>query len=148
MPLSHTLTVTVDRPYRQVDTFMSDPKNFGKWAAVVPGTYRKQEGGDWLAEVTFGGVRHIRFVPGLGNGIYDHAVFRPGEIPLFMPMRAMRYGEKTEVRFTFVQRSDMSVDSFHDTIACITRDLTRLKDAIEADYYSTDQVSNVFAFRA
>jgi hypothetical protein len=98
--------------------------------------------------VSFGGARHIRFVPGLGNGIYDHAVFRPGEIPLFMPMRAMRFGEKTEVRFTFVQRPDMSVGSFHDTIACITGDLTRLKEAIEADYYSADHVSNVFAVRA
>lgn len=134
MPLSHTITVQVAVPVTKVRRFMSDPRNYAQWAAVVPATYRQLDNGDWAAEVTFGGVRHIRFSPCHDEGIFDHAVFRPDEEPLWMPMRAQACGEGTEVSFTFIQRPDMSEEAFASTIESITTDLTMLKRVLEDRY--------------
>jgi len=134
MPLSHTITVQIAVPVATVRRFMSDPRNYAEWAAVVPDTYKQLDNGDWAAEVKFGGIRHIRFSPRHDEGIFDHAVFRPGEEPLWMPMRAEACGNGTEVSFTFIQRPDMSEEAFTATIGSITTDLTLLRTVLETRY--------------
>ena len=134
MPLSHTIVVHIDVPVEAARPYLSDPKNYADWAAVVPASYRQLDNGDWAAEVRFGGTRHIRFSPPNEDGILDHAVFRPGEEPLWMPMRAVAEGDGTELSFTFIQRPDMSEAAFRQAIESITSDLNALKRVLEARF--------------
>lgn len=134
MPLSHTIVVGIDVPYARAYPYLADPSRYADWAAVYPETYRQLENGDWAAEVRFGGVRHIRFAEANGEGVLDHAVFKPGEEPLWMPMRARPDGEGTELSFTFIQRDDMSADAFKSTIEWIMTDLMMLKTVLEHRY--------------
>jgi hypothetical protein len=132
MALSHTIVVQIDVPYEVALGYLSDPRNYAEWAAVEPATYRQLANGDWAAEVRFGGVRHIRFSPPSSDGVLDHAVFRPGEEPLWMPMRAKSHEGGTELSFTFIQRPDMTEENFRSTIEWITSDLLTLKTVLEA----------------
>ena len=134
MPLSHTIVVRIEVPYERAHAYLSDPRNYADWAAVEPETYRQLENGDWAAQVRFGGVLHIRFSMANEDGILDHAVFRPGEELLWMPMRAVRDGDGTELSFTFIQRPDMSEAAFQEAIGSITTDLGLLKSVLEARY--------------
>lgn len=134
MTLSHTIIVEIDVPYEKAYPDLSDPRRFAEWAAVDPQTYRQLSNGDWSAEVRFGGTRHIRFTPPNNDGVLDHAVFRPGEELLWMPMRAEPHGEGTELRFTFIQRPTMSAEVFASTIDWVTTDLLTLKTVIEHRY--------------
>lgn len=132
MPLSHIITIQIEVPYERAVAYLSDPRSYADWAAVEPETYRRLENGDWAAEVRFGGVRHIRFSPPNDQGVFDHAVFRPGEEPLWMPMRVRSRQDGTELSFTFIQRPDMSAESFASTIEWITTDLLMLKTVLES----------------
>ena len=134
MPLSHTIVVEIEVPYERALEYLSDPRRYAEWAAVVPETYRQLDNGDWVAEVRFGGERHIRFSEPNSDGVFDHAVFRPGEALLWMPMRARPEGNGTELSFTFIQRPDMSPDEFASTIEWITTDLLTLKTVLEGRY--------------
>ncbi|MHA6296939.1 SRPBCC family protein [Devosia sp. CAU 1758] len=137
MSLSHTIVVQIAVPVASVRAYMADPRNYAEWAAVYPETYRQLDTGDWTAEVRFGGVRHIRFSAPNEDGILDHAVFRPGEEPVWMPMRAVPDEQGTELSFTFIQRPDMSQEAFRSTIEWITTDLLVLKTVLETRYPSS-----------
>ena len=126
--------VEIEVGYATAYAYLSDPATYADWAAVVPETYRQTEGGDWVAEVRFGGVRHIRFSPPNADGVLDHAVFRPGEELLWMPMRARPEGDKTELSFTFIQRPEMTGEEFASTIEWVTTDLMTLKTLLEARF--------------
>jgi uncharacterized protein YndB with AHSA1/START domain len=132
MPLSHTIVVRIEVPYEAAYSYLADPRTYADWAAVVPETYSQLDNGDWAAEVRFGGVRHIRFAAPNGEGVLDHAVFRPGEELLWMPMRARPEGAGTELSFTFIQRPDMSADEFASTVEWVTTDLQTLKAVLES----------------
>lgn len=134
MALSHTIVVGIDVPYEKAYAYLADPRSYADWAAVRPETYRQLPDGDWVAEVRFGGERHIRFSEPNSEGVLDHAVFRPGEVPLWMPMRARPQGDGTELSFTFIQRPDMSAGAFNSTIEWITTDLQMLKTVLEHRY--------------
>ncbi|UYN98262.1 MAG: hypothetical protein KIT02_09775 [Devosia sp.] len=133
MPLSETIVMQIDADLTEVRRFLDEPRNYAKWAAVDPDSYRQLPDGDWSAQVRFGGLRHIRFLKEAPEaGMHDHAVFAPGEEPLWMPMRSLAKGEGTELRFTFTQRPGMSEESFRSTIEWITIDLLTLKTLLEA----------------
>jgi uncharacterized protein YndB with AHSA1/START domain len=132
--LSHTIVVEIDVPYAQAFAYLSDPRSYADWAAVLPETYRQLENGDWAAQVRFGGERHIRFSPPNSDGVLDHAVFRPNEELLWMPMRARPVENGTELSFTFIQRPDMSAESFSSTLEWVTTDLLTLKTVLESRY--------------
>jgi uncharacterized protein YndB with AHSA1/START domain len=136
MALSHTIVVQIAVPYATAQAYLSDPRNYADWAAVEPQTYRQLPNGDWTAEVRFGGTRHIRFAPANGEGVFDHAVFRPGEALLWMPMRARPMGDGTELSFTFIQRPDMTDEHFRSTIAWVTADLEMLRTVMETRFAS------------
>jgi hypothetical protein len=134
MPLSHTIVVQIDVPFEVAQPYLSEPQHYAEWAAVEPQTFRRLPNGDWAAEVRFGGERHIRFSEPNSEGVLDHAVFRPGEELLWMPMRARPENSGTALSFTFIQRPDMTGEEFASTIEWITSDLMTLKTVLEARF--------------
>ena len=132
MRRSQTISLFIDCPYATTYRFLADPRNYGEWAAVERQTYRPLVNGDWEGMTNIGGMRHFRFSPVNDFGVLDHAVFVPGEEPLWTPMRVMPNEEGTELAFTFYQRPGMSDEEFASAIEWITTDLLTLKAFLEA----------------
>lgn len=131
MRRSHTISLQIDYPYDDAYRFLADPLNYGAWAAVDRDSYRPLGNGDWEGMTAFG-KRHFRFTPPNAFGVLDHAVFIPGEVPLWTPMRVMPNEEGTELSFTFYQRPGMSEAEFLSAIEWITTDFLTLKSLLEA----------------
>lgn len=135
MRRAHTITIAIEYPYSATYRFLADPRNYGEWAAVDRDTYRPLENGDWVAQTSFGGLRHFRFTPRNTFGVLDHAVFVPGEPLLWTPMRVVANGEGTDLIFTFYQRPGMSEAEFASAIEWVTTDFLTLKTLLEARRY-------------
>ena len=131
MRRSHTISLQIDYPYDDAYRFLADPLNYGTWAAVEQDSYRPLGNGDWEGMTAFG-KRHFRFTPPNAFGVLDHAVFIPGEVPLWTPMRVMPNEEGTELSFTFYQRPGMNEAEFLSAIEWITTDFLTLKSLLEA----------------
>ena len=132
MRRSQTISLFIDSPYEATYRFLADPRNYGEWAAVEKQTYRPLGNGDWEGMTNIGGMRHFRFTPVNDFGVLDHAVFVPGEEPLWTPMRVMPNEEGTELAFTFYQRPGMGDEEFASAIEWITTDFLTLKALLEA----------------
>lgn len=139
MSLSQTIVLEIEVPYGRAYGYLSDPRSYVEWAAVQPETFMPLDNGDWAVEMQFGGLRHVRFTPPNEEGVLDHAIFRPGETPLWLPIRARPLeGERTELSFTFIQRPDMTEEAFASTIEWIRIDLLTLKSVLESRFGSRD----------
>lgn len=132
MRRSHTISLYIDYPYEAAYRFLVDPANYGEWAAVDKDSYRPVADGVWEGVTIFGGLRHFLFTPANGFGVLDHAVFVPGETPLWTPMRVTPNEEGTELNFTFYQRPTMSAEQFASAIEWVTTDFLTLKTLLEA----------------
>lgn len=131
MRRSHTITLQIDYPYELAYRFLMEPRNFAEWAAVDRDSYRPLENGDWAGDLPFG-PRHFRFTPANDFGVLDHAIFVPGERPLYTAMRLMPNEEGTELVFTLYQRPETDAAMFDSGIEWITTDLLALKSLLEA----------------
>lgn len=131
MRRSHLFSIPIQRDCGVVYAYLAEPQNFEKWAAVEAGSFMPLANGDWEGQTPFG-FRHFRFTPANPYGVLDHAIFEPGETPLFMPMRVVPNGAGTDLSFTFYQRDCMSDDQFASSIEWIGTDLLGLKSLIEA----------------
>lgn len=131
MRQSHTISVSIDRPFDDVYAYLSKPSNYEHWAAVEPGTFKPLPDGDWKGNTEFG-FRHFRFVPPNNYGVLDHAIFVPGGEVLYTPMRIMPNEEGTELVFTFFRRSGLDEAQFASAIEWIKTDFLALKNLLEA----------------
>ncbi|KFC69764.1 hypothetical protein FF80_01268 [Devosia sp. LC5] len=131
MRRSHTISIQIEYPYEATYRFLSQPRNYGEWAAVDKASYKPAGNGDWQADTPFG-KRHFRFTPPNTFGVLDHAVFVPGEPLLYTPMRVMPNQDGTELTFTFYQRPGMSEAEFTSAVEWITTDFLTLKSLLEA----------------
>ena len=131
MRRSHTISVSIDRPFDEVYDYLVKPANYQHWAAVEPGTLRPLDNGDWKGDTSYG-PRHFRFSPPNDFGVLDHAIFVPGGELLYTPMRVMRNGRGTELTFTFFQREGMDDVKFASTVEWINTDFLTLKSLLEA----------------
>lgn len=131
MRRSHTIGISILRPFDEVYAYLSKPSNFEHWAAIEPDTFKPLADGDWQGETTFG-FRHFRFTPPNPFGVLDHAIFVPGGEMLYTPMRVVPNDEGTELTFTFLQRAGMDDAQFDSAIEWIMTDFLALKSLLEA----------------
>lgn len=132
MRRSHTLSVSIDRPFDEVYDYLSRPVNYQNWAGTVePGSFRPLENGDWVA-MTQDGERHHRFTPPNNFGVLDHAIFVPGREMFYNPMRVTPNEAGTELTFTYYRREGVDDGQFISTVEWIQTDLLTLKSLLEA----------------
>lgn len=131
MRRSHTISLSINRPFLDVYDYLVRPRNYQNWAAVEPGTFKPLADGDWEGLMAHG-LRHIRFSPPNNFGVLDHAIFVPGEEPVYMPMRVMPNQEGCEVVLTFFGRDDLDDAAFDSAVEWIRVDLLGLKSLLEA----------------
>ena len=105
--------MTIERPAREVDAFVRDPKNLAQWASGLDGAVK------------------VRFVDPNPYGVLDHYVSVGSGPEVYMPMRVFPNGDGAEVLITVFRQSGVSEDRFVEDTQWVRRDLEMLKEALE-----------------
>lgn len=126
----HLIETYVEKPVDEVRRFLAEPRNFPRWAAVDEATFRQVGPLEWAAESELG-PRIVRFSPPNDEGIFDHAVYKAGETPVMMPMRATAQGTGTVITFTFYRRPGMDDEQLASALEWIRLDFDGLKALLE-----------------
>lgn len=127
---SHVVHLSINRKVDAVYAFLAEPWNYPKWASIAAPTYHQVGPHEWAAEFEFG-ERIVRFCERNMLGVLDHAVYRPGDQPIMMPMRVAANGEGCDLIFTFFRRPGVSEEEFASAIEWVTTDLLLLKGVLE-----------------
>lgn len=90
---SRTLSVTINRNWRDVYSYAAEPANMVHWAAGL-GAGFEGEGLEWKAHGAGGTAVRIRFTQRNEFGVLDHDVFVDGRI-VHVPLRVMPNGDGT-----------------------------------------------------
>lgn len=126
----HLIETTIEMPVTEVYRFLAAPRNYPRWAAVDPLTFKQIGPLEWSGETEFG-PRIIRFSPPNGEGILDHAVYKAGDEPVMMPLRVVADGNRTLVTFTFYRRPGMDDERLNSALEWIRSDFAALKSLLE-----------------
>ena len=126
---SRTVSVSIDRDWREVYAFLAVPSNFAPWAAGL-GAGLEPQGDQWIAQGPDGPIR-IRFTPHNELGVLDHRVTAASGAETLNPMRVMANGSGSEVAFTLFRPPDMGAATFDADAAAVARDLQALKALLE-----------------
>jgi hypothetical protein len=124
-----TLSVSIERPWREVYAFLSVPENYPAWASGLASGLRHTEAG-WLAQGP-GGPVHVHFSPLNDHGVVDHLVVLENGERVAVPMRVVANGTGSEVLFTLFRPEGMTQERFADDAAWVRRDLSTLKNLLE-----------------
>ncbi|TXL73338.1 SRPBCC family protein [Vineibacter terrae] len=126
---SRTISVSIDRDYREVYGFASMPENFPRWAAGLGRRFEKS-GEEWTAEDPQGRLIRIRFSRPNEFNVLDHTVWGvDGETR--NAMRVVPNGTGAEVMFTLLRTPRMTEEAFAADAAAVERDLKALKTLLE-----------------
>ena len=126
---SRTITVSIDRDWREVYDFVSIPQNFPRWAAGL-GTRFEKSGQEWTAEDPDGRPIRIRFTGPNAFGVLDHVVSAGGG-ETRNAMRVVPNGTGAEAMFTLLKAPGMTEEVFAADAAAVERDLKALKTLLE-----------------
>ena len=127
---SRNLSVQIGRNPRDVYNFTSVPENFPRWASGL-GKSLKRKNGEWIAETPQGPIK-VRFTERNEFGILDHYVIPESGVEIYIPMRVIPNGSGSELIFTLFRLSDVSDEKFAADADWVMRDLTALKNLLEA----------------
>jgi hypothetical protein len=126
---SRTIAITINRPWREVYAFASQPGNMPRWASGL-GHSLYQLDGVWIAEGPNGRVR-IVFQQHNHFGVLDHTVITSTGAEIYVPMRVIPNGQGSGVLLTLFRLPDMTDDRFALDMEWVTRDLHALKALME-----------------
>ena len=124
------LSVVIDRPWRRVYEYVSDPRNLPRWAAGLAGSEVQREVSQWSMNSPMGRVL-VSFVPENVHGVMDHTVTLPSGESVLNPLRVLPLTEEScEVVFT-LRRGSMSEAEFDEDAAAVRADLETLQEICE-----------------
>ncbi|WP_288425686.1 SRPBCC family protein [uncultured Agrobacterium sp.] len=127
--LSRIVHVTINRPWREVYAFASDPAKMPLWAAGLASGLT-QDGEDWIASGPLGGAR-VKFTDANALGVIDHVVTLPNGLRVFNALRVTPNGDGAEVAFTLHRQAAMSDEEFQRDADAVLADLKTLKRILE-----------------
>lgn len=123
------ITASIDRDWRDVYEFVSNPENFSRWAAGL-GTRFERSGDEWIADDPGGRAIRIRFTPTNEFGVVDHTVTGDGG-ETRNAMRIVPNGTGAEAMFTLIRAPGMTDEVFAADAAAVQRDLDTLRALLE-----------------
>ncbi|NTJ42496.1 SRPBCC family protein [Agrobacterium larrymoorei] len=132
MPTMETRIVhkAIDRAWRDVYAFASDPERMPLWAAGLASGLQR-EGDDWIASGPLGSVR-VHFVEPNDYGVIDHIVTMPDGLEVYNALRITPNGDGAEISFTVLKLPGMSSADFDRDAGLVQADLEKLKTLLEA----------------
>ncbi|MGP9682490.1 SRPBCC family protein [Brachybacterium sp. AOP3-A1-3] len=127
---SRHLDVLIERPWRAVFEYASDPRNLPRWAAGLAGSEVQREVSQWSMNSPMGRVL-VSFVPENEYGVLDHTVTLPTGESVLNPVRVLPLDDqRSEVVFT-LRRGTMTDAEFADDAEAVAADLSTLKSILE-----------------
>lgn len=126
---ARTVSVTIDRPWREVYDFASIPLNFQRWASGLGGSLKKT-GDEWSAQGPDGPVR-IRFSDRNDFGVLDHWVTPESGDEIYIPLRVIANGTGAEVSLTLFRAQGRTDEEMAADADWVRRDLDALKALLE-----------------
>ena len=126
---ARTVSVTIDRPWREVYEFASIPLNFQRWASGLGGSLKKV-GDEWTAQGPAGPVR-IRFSGQNEHGVLDHWVMPDEGGEIYIPLRVVQNGTGAEVSLTLFRAEGRTDEEMVEDEDWVRRDLDALKSLLE-----------------
>ena len=124
-----TLSVSIDRPWQEVNDFLAVPENFPAWASGLGGNLRVR--GDHYLVDGPDGVWQVRFTPPNRHGVLDHDVTAPDGTRTHNAMRVIPNRDGAEVLFTLLRHQGMTEEKFAADAAWVRRDLEALRTLLE-----------------
>lgn len=130
---SQTISIPINRPFREVYEFLAEPRNFPSWASNLGANFVHLGGPLWATD-TRKGRMILRFAERNDYGILDHAVYPEGTVaPLTTPMRVIANGEGSEILFTLMQRPGMTEEEFASELEWTRSDFGALRSMLESN---------------
>jgi len=129
---ARTVSVSIERPWREVYDFASIPLNFQRWASGLGGSLKKMPDSDlWSAQGPDGPV-HIRFSERNDFGVLDHWVMPAGGAgAIYIPLRVIPNGTGAEVMLTLLRAEGRTDEDTAADEDWVRRDLAALKALLE-----------------
>jgi uncharacterized protein YndB with AHSA1/START domain len=129
MENARTLSVFIDRPWREVYESIWRPPFFARWAAGLSDASLRQQGDRWLANGPDGAAT-IQFAEYNEFGIMDHRVVLADGQEIHVPLRVVQHGAGAEVMLTLFRLPGMSDEKFEADAALISADLAALQSLV------------------
>lgn len=126
---SKIIHLSIERPWKEVYAFASDPVRMPEWAGGLANGLRK-DGEEWIATGPLGAAR-IAFAPPNDYGVIDHIVTLPNGSKVFNALRVMPNGDGAEIAFTLLRQPQMTQADFEQDAAAVLADLNTLKAMLE-----------------
>jgi len=126
-----TLSISIDRDWRELYEAIWRPEVFPKWATGLAQSQLQREHGQWIAQGPEGPIR-IRFSDHNTHGVMDHWVDLESGTTVHIPLRIIENGEGAEVLLTLFRQPDMDDERFENDIEWVRRDLETLKQLVES----------------
>lgn len=121
---------TIDRPWRDVYAFASQPENMPRWAAGLASGLSR-EGEDWIGDGGPIGKMRVRFSPENDFGVIDHTVTLEASMSFENALRVVPNGDGAEIMFTLLRQPGTDDQAFEADAATIQKDLATLKHILE-----------------
>ena len=121
-----TITVSIDRDWRELYEAFWRPEAFAQRASGLSNSAIEREGEDWKAQGPEGPIR-IKFSDRNGFGVMDHWVDIGGGRIVYVPLRIAANGAGAEVSLTLFRQPDMADAKFAEDAAWVKGDLLTLK---------------------
>ena len=122
MHASHTLSIAINRPWRELYEAIWRPEAFPNWASGLSKSRLEPDGDAWKADGPEGPIR-IRFTAHNPFGVMDHYVDTGSGPPIYIPLRIIANGDGTEVLLTLFRQPGMTAVRFQADIEWVRRDL-------------------------
>lgn len=123
---SRTISISINRNWKEIYEALWRPEDFPKWASGLSKSSLAEDGDAWKAEGPEGTVR-IRFTGHNAFGVMDHYVTAGNEPEIYIPLRIIRNGDGADVQFTLFRQPGMSNAKFAADAEWVERDLLALK---------------------
>ncbi|SMG53498.1 polyketide cyclase [Paraburkholderia susongensis] len=127
---SMTLSVTVNRNWRQLYDEFWRPEEFPRWASGLSDASLTNVDGKWRAKGPEGPIEII-FSGHNAYGIMDHRVRLNDDRTVYIPLRVIENGDGAEVLLTLFRQPGMSDVRFAGDADWVRRDLERLRELAE-----------------
>ncbi len=131
MDESTHVSTSINRPWREIYDFASNPKNLPQWAAGLAGATVEEIDGQWVTDSPMGRVG-ITFADPNEFGVLDHVVALPTDERVDNPVRVFPNGDGCDIVFTVRRRDAMSAEDLTRDAGLVAADLDTLRRLMEA----------------
>ena len=123
-----TLSVSVDRDWRELYDAIWRPEVSPTWASGLAQSTLEDHGDHWRARGagSDGSDVTIRFTDYNAYGVMDHRVTLPDGAEVYVPLRVMQNGAGAEVALTLFRQPGMSDEQFAADAEWVRHDLATL----------------------